>query len=156
MRDTRKLSIVRHLGDKRRSITEYHAIKEIKEYNPPGRSLQMLAQDREGDDQFICESIEVVDACRGTSNSYRFRGNFLRYEGPCREVGFKILDGYLIYKTSAGSNEVPKYMYCFGDNGGELNGYTSSTIDIHCNDRAPPVGYNGDGTLNMGETPLLQ
>lgn len=125
-------------------------------------------------------------------------------------MGLKILDGYFIYKTSAGPNEVPKYMYagdvyldnwmvkdlqglvrwriidfedfedetscrtesenvnkvdfasngqpynklsltyCFGDNEGELNGYTSSTIDIHCNDRAPPVGYNGDGTLNMG------
>mmetsp|Transcript_16546 Transcript_16546/g.38224 ORF Transcript_16546/g.38224 Transcript_16546/m.38224 type:complete len:818 (+) Transcript_16546:296-2749(+) len=202
----RNTSMLRHgqLSATRLSIAEHATTYENADISSSERSLQMLAQDQTGDNQFICQSLDVVDACRGTSNSYRFRGNFAPYEGSCSKFA-KILDGYPIYKTTA-TNEIPRYMYaidvysdtwsvkelrglvrwrivdfedfkdqtscrtesanvnqidfaadgqpfnywptifCFDEDGGELDGYKSSTINIRCNDRSPAYGYNGDGS----------
>jgi len=164
------------------------------------RSLQMLEQDKDGNNQFVCQSLDVIDACRGTSVSYRYRGKFFPYEGPC-DGGGKILEGYPIYRTNPSGNEIPKYMYalgvypstwsvkelrglvrwrivdfddfndqtscrtesanvnqvdfasdgqpynywptifCFDEDGNELDGYKSSTINIRCNDRNSNSGY---------------
>jgi len=173
--------------------------------NTSNRELQLLNQDISGNNQFVCESLDVVDACRGTSVGYKYRGTFFPYDGPC-DKGNKILDGYPIYKTKPANGEAPKFMYaigvypenwsskdlaglvrwrivdfenfqdettcrtesgninqidfaadgqpynywptiyCFDENGSDLDGYKSSTINIRCNDRAPPSGYNGDGS----------
>ena len=72
----------------------------------PQRFLQMLDQDRGTDNQFVCQSLDVVDACRGTSESQRYRGNFAPYDGPC-DGGGKILPEYPIYKSEATGGGTP-------------------------------------------------
>jgi hypothetical protein len=117
MIDKRKTGMLRHRHQSTiaEQEQEHPVIGQNENNYLPGRSLQMLDQDRNDDSQFVCESLDVVDACRGTSVSYRYRGTFVPYDGPC-DGGNKILDGYPIYKTasSGAKNEIPKFMYAIG------------------------------------------
>ncbi len=184
----------------------------LNESSSTHRALQMLNQDQNGSNQFVCESLTVVDACRGTSVGYKYRGTFYPYDGPC-DKGNKILNDYPIYRTNpSGPNDAPKYMYaidvypqnwsakdlaglvrwrivdfenfqdetscrvesaninqidfaadgqpynywptiyCFDENGNDMDGYKSSTINIRCNDRSNNNSNNNndDGNSEVG------
>ena len=183
----------------------------IIESSSTNRALQILNQDQNGNNQFVCESLTVVDACRGTSVGYKYRGTFYPYDGPC-DRGNKILSDYPIYRTNpSGPNEAPKYMYaidvypqnwsakdlaglvrwrivdfenfqdetscrvesaninqidfaadgqpynywptiyCFDENGNDMDGFKSSTINIRCNDRINSGNNNSSGSGGLGQ-----
>ena len=67
----------------------------------------MLNQNTGGDNQWVCQSLTVVDACRGTSVSQKFRGDFDVFDGPCKG---KILTEYPVYIDNE-NPRLPKYMY---------------------------------------------
>jgi hypothetical protein len=162
------------------------------------RSLQVLQQDGEHDGNWDCLNLDVVDACRGTSVSQTYRGNFKLFDGECKG---DFVDGLPIYVSSDRPNK-PLYIYalgiypetwsvaalrglvrwrivsfenfddktscriesanvnhiefaadgqpynyyptiyCFDENGDDISGFKSSTINIRCNDKAETVGGN--------------
>ncbi|KAL3923924.1 MAG: hypothetical protein SGILL_001358 [Bacillariaceae sp.] len=72
------------------------------------RDLQILYQDQAGvGHDWECTNLDVVDACRGTSVSKLYRGNFEVYRGPCRG---KFLEGLPIYRSTDRPNK-PLYIY---------------------------------------------
>ncbi|KAG7343806.1 hypothetical protein IV203_021814 [Nitzschia inconspicua] len=77
---------------------------------PPSRSLQLLQQDGHPGGQWDCLDLDIVDACRGTSVSQSYRGNFKLYDGNCKG---DFVDGLPIYISSDRPNR-PLYIYPLG------------------------------------------
>jgi hypothetical protein len=71
------------------------------------RSLQMLAQNQDTHDTWQCQNMDIVDACRGTSVSDSYRGNFVVYTEPCDG---DFVPGLPIYKSTDRADE-PLFIY---------------------------------------------
>ncbi|KAL3914319.1 MAG: hypothetical protein SGARI_000185 [Bacillariaceae sp.] len=74
------------------------------------RSLQLLTQDGDHDGKWDCADLDIVDACRGTSVSKTYRGNFKLFDGKCKG---DFVDGLPIYVSSDRPNR-PLYIYALG------------------------------------------
>ncbi|KAG7371370.1 hypothetical protein IV203_019940 [Nitzschia inconspicua] len=77
---------------------------------PPSRSLRPLQQDGHPVGKWDCLDLDIVDACRGTSVSQTYRGNFKLYDGKCTG---DFVDGLPIYISSDRPNR-PLYIYPLG------------------------------------------
>jgi hypothetical protein len=72
------------------------------------RDLQMLYQDQDGSGNgWECRNMDIVDACRGTSVSDVYRGNFEVYDGPCQG---NFIEALPIYRSTDRPNQ-PLYIY---------------------------------------------
>lgn len=76
-------------------------------HDPSPRSLQMLAQNEDIVEAWVCQNMDIVDACQGTSVSDSYRGNFVLYTEPC-EGDF--VPGLPIYKSTDRPTE-PLFIY---------------------------------------------
>ncbi|KAG7340166.1 hypothetical protein IV203_037248 [Nitzschia inconspicua] len=87
----------------------HHIVRSAdKNNNHHDRFLQMLYQDQDGSgNSWTCQNLDVVSACRGTSVSETYRGNFEVYDGPCRG---NFLEGFPIYRSTDRPNR-PLYIY---------------------------------------------
>jgi hypothetical protein len=85
-------------------------LKFLRGSNNKHRSLQMLTQDGDHDGKWDCLDLDIVDACRGTSVSQTYRGNFKIFDGNCRG---DFVDGLPIYVSSDKPNR-PLYIYALG------------------------------------------
>lgn len=72
------------------------------------RDVQMLHQDQAGSgNSWECRNMDIVSACRGTSVSEMYRGNFEVYEGPCRG---SFVEGLPMYRSTDRPHQ-PLYIY---------------------------------------------
>jgi hypothetical protein len=72
------------------------------------RHLQMLYQNQDGSDgSWECQNMDIVSACRGTSVSQTYMGNFEVYHGPCKG---NFVEELPIYRSTDRPNQ-PLYIY---------------------------------------------
>jgi hypothetical protein len=95
------------MATQKHPLNLFHVRGSIEEKDH-SRYLQMLYQDQDGTgNTWECQNLDIVDACRGTSVSDIYRGNFEVYDGPCQG---DFIEGLPKYRSTDRPTQ-PLYVY---------------------------------------------